>query len=240
VAKALTAQMRHPDRTLRDAALQSLLSFRAGQAALLDEMLATTDLDSAWFLARALAPSAKALPTAQRTKAFAHACKHHDADDRRAAPVLFFLREIDHAWTRDQLEAKAQLLRKKKKYPEAINYYRLLAQDPACSEETRFELAATGLKESTHNLAPEDRGNDPPLHHFARLLQNPAFDLIGHVSKAKWLDAEDLFYLGFHFAEQTHRAQEFGKEVLELVVQRSAKSDVGEQAKRKLKSEALA
>ncbi|MBI3823850.1 MAG: HEAT repeat domain-containing protein [Planctomycetes bacterium] len=239
VAKALTGQMRHPDRTLRDAALKSLLSFRAGQAAILDELLATQDHDRAWFLARSLAPAAKDLPTAQRTKAFAQACKHHDAEDRRAAPLFFFLREIDHAWSRDQIEAKAQELRKKKKYTEAIGYYRLLAQDPACGEETRFELAATGLKQSSHELAADSRNNDPPLHQFTRLLQNAAFDLIGHVNKAKWLDAEDLFYLGFHFAEQTHRAQEFGKQVLEIVVKRSPKSDVGKQAKRKLKSQAL-
>lgn len=239
VARALTGQMRHPDRTLREAALKSLLSFRAGREAILDELLATQDLDRAWFLARALAPSAKELAAAQRTKAFAQATKHHDADDRRAVPLFFFLREMDHAWTRDQIEIKAHELRKKKKYAEAIGYYRLLAQDPACSEETRFELAATGLKESSHELALDNRNNDPPLHQFTRLLQNPAFELIDHVGKAKWLDADDLFYLGFHFAEQSHRAKEFGKQVLELVVKRSAKSDVAKQAKRKLKSEGL-
>jgi hypothetical protein len=166
--------------------------------------------------------------------------KHHDAEDRRAAPLLHLLREMDHAWLRDQLEAKADALRKKKKYADAIGYYRLLTQDPACSEETRFELAATGLKESSHDLSPESRTSDPPLNQFARLLQNPSFDLIGHVTKAKWLDADDLFYLGFHFAEQTHRAQEFGKAVLELVVKRSPKSETAKQAKRKLKSHGLA
>lgn len=240
VARALAMQMRHPDRTLRDAALKSLLSFRAGRSAILDELLATTDHDRAWHLARSLAPSAKELPTPLRVKAFAQACQHHDAEDRRAAPLFFFLREMDHAWARDQIEAKAQELRKKKKYQAAIGYYRLLAQDPACGEETRFELAATGLKESSRDLSLDNRNNDPPLHQFTRLLQNPAFDLIGHVTKAKWLDADDLFYLGFHFAEQSHRAKDFGKHVLELVVKKSPKSDVGKQAKRKLKSEGLA
>ena len=240
VAKALMVQMRHPDRTLREAALKTLLSFAAGHAAILDDLLATDDFERAWYLAKALAPSAKRLTAAQRTKAFAQAAKHHDADDRRAAPLFFFLREMDHAWTRDQFEAKAQELRKKKKYAQAISYYRLLAQDPACSEETRFELAATGLKESSRDLALDNRSNDPSLHQFTRLMQNPSFDLIGHVSKAKWLDVEDLFYLGFHFAEQSHRAKEFGKAALELVVKRSPKSDLGKQAKRKLKSEGLA
>jgi hypothetical protein len=239
VAKALMVQMRHPDRALREAAVKTLLSFAAGHAAILEELVTIEDVERAWFLAKALAPSAKELTAVQRTRAFAQAAKYHDADDRRAAPLFFFLREMDHAWTRDQLEAKAKELRKKKKYAQAISYYRLLAQDTACNEETRFELAATGLKESTRALSTDNRGNDPPLHQFARLLQNPAFDLIEHVAKAKWLDTADLFYLGFHFAEQTHRAKEFGKQVLEMVVKRSPKSDIGKQAKRKLKSEAL-
>ena len=71
------------------------------------------------------------------------------------------------------------------------------------------------------------------------MLQDLTFDLTGRVTKAKWLDADDLFYLGFHFTEQTHRLKEFGKEVLELVVKRAGKTERGKQAKRKLKSEAL-
>ena len=52
---------------------------------------------------------------------------------------------------------------------------------------------------------------------YARLM----VQLIGHIAKAKWLDIADLFYVGFHFAEQAHRAKEFGKHVLEIVVKRS-------------------
>lgn len=239
VAGAMTVLLRHPDRNLREETLKALLSHAAGRTAILEEMLEATEIDHAWSLARALASSARNLGAAQLEPIFVQAAKHHDADDRRAAPLLFLLREANHAWTRDQLEAKAQELRKKKKYAEAISYYRLLAQDPACSEEIRFELAATGLKESTHDLSPDHRASDPSLLQFARLLQNAAFDLIGHINKAKWLGPEELFYVGFHFAEQTHRAKEFGKHLLELVAQRSPKTEVGKQAKRKLKSEGL-
>lgn len=240
MAHAMLAQLRHPDRNLREETLRALLGHDAGRSAVLEEMLAVTELDRVWFLARALAPGGKELTPSQRTKILDHVVQFHDADDRRAGPLVFLLREIDPAWLRDQLEAKALERRKKKKYAEAIGYYRLLAQDPACSEETRFELAATGLKESTHDLAPEHRASDPSLNQFARLLQNPAFDLLGHVSKAKWLDVDDLFYVGFHFVEQTHRAKEFGRHLLEGVVKRSPKSDLAKQAKRKLKSEGLA
>lgn len=239
VARAMVVQLRHPDRNLRDEALKALRAYPAGRDALLDEMLTSGDADRAWSLARAIGEVEKELTAAQRAKVFAEACKLHDKDDKRAAALLFFLREADHAWLRDQLEAHGLELRKKKKYAEAVGYYRILAQDPACSEKTRFELAATGLKLSTHDLELDNRSNDPALHQFTRLLQNASFDLIGHITKAKWIDVEGLFYVGFHFAEQTHRAQEFGKQVLETVVERSPKTEVGKQAKRKLKSAGL-
>ena len=114
IAKAITIQTQHPDRNLREAALTTLLSFAGGRAAILDELLSTEDVERAWFLAKALAPSAQQPSAAQRTKSFMQAAKYHDADDRRAAPLLFFLRTMDHAWTRDQLEAKALEQRKKK------------------------------------------------------------------------------------------------------------------------------
>jgi HEAT repeats len=239
VARAMLAQLRHPDRALRAETLKALGGYGAGRAAILEELLESAEVDQTWFLARALSASAKEFSAAQRVELFAQAAAYHDAEDRRAAPLLFLLREMDHAWLRDQLEEKARELRKKKKYAAAIGYYRLLAQDPACSEETRFELASTGLKESPHDVSADNRKNDPALNQFARLLQDPAFDLAGHIAKAKWLDVADLFYLGFHFAEQNHRAKDFGKHVLELVVKRSPKSDLGKQAKRKLKSEGL-
>ena len=238
-AKALAAQANHPDRGLRDDALAALRSFAAGRQALLDKLLATESHDECWTIARALAPSAKELSKALRARVFTEACRHHDADDRRANPLWFLLRGIDHAWTRDQIEAKALALRQKKKYAEALGYFRMLTQDPACGEDIRFELAATGLKLSNHDLSVEARGNEPSLHQFTRLLQDLSFDLMGRVAKSKWLDADDLFYLGFHFAEQTHRAREFGKQVLELVIKRSGKSEIGKQAKRTLKSDAL-
>jgi len=235
-AKALATQISQPDRGLRDDALAALGTFPAGRQAILDKLLETVSIDEAWMLARALAQSAKELPRATRGRLLEQATKLHERDDRRAGPVLFLLRAIDHDWTRDQLLGKAQALRHKKKYAEALSYYRLLIQDPAASEETRFELAATGLKLSNHDLTVEARNNEHALHQFTRLLQNPEFDLIGRVAKAKWLDADDLFYLGFHFIEQMHHPHEFGKQVLELVVKRTPNTELGKQAKRKLKS----
>jgi hypothetical protein len=237
VARRLAGQLGHHDRELRDDAVRALLSFSAGRHTLFDKLLETTSIDEAWSLARALAPVAAESRKPPQAKLFAYATKLHDADDRRAAALWFLLRARDHDGARDQIEARAESLRKKKKYAEALSYYRLLTQDPACSDDTRFELAATGLKLSAHDTSKEARAADLALGQFSRLLQNASFNLIGKTAKAKWLDGEDLFYLGFHFVEQTHRPREFGKQVLELLVKRSPQTALGKQAKSKLRSE---
>ncbi len=189
VAAAFLAQLRHPDRGLRDDSLTALRGFTAGRQALVNQLLEAATSDEAWFLARALAAPGGELSGSQRQQLFKQACAYHEQDDRRAAALWFLLRESDAAATRDQIEAKAQALRKKKSYAVALSYYRLLAHDPACSEETRFELAATGIKQTDHDLSAEARAGDPSLQQFARLLQDAAFDLAGHVEKAKWLEA---------------------------------------------------
>jgi hypothetical protein len=59
------------------------------------------------------------------------------------------------------------------------------------------------------------------------------------VEKAKWLESEDLFYVGFHFAEQNGAPQKFGGHVLRLLLKRSPKSKLAKDARSKLRSEGL-
>jgi hypothetical protein len=235
-AKGLLSALNHPDSALRNEARHALLRFAKGRQALLEKLLEASSVEEAWDLARALASVAKEIAGGQRSRLLDKAAHYQDSDDRRAAPLWHLLREVDPGWTRNQVETKAEALRKKKKYGQAVGYYRLLAQDPACGEDIRFELAATGLKISAHDTAVDARQADPALGQFSRLLQNPAFDLVSRVNRAKWLDEDDLFYLGFHFVEQTHRGREFGKQVLELVIERSPKAEVGKNARKKLRS----
>jgi HEAT repeat protein len=237
--RGLLSQLAHPDRALRDSAQQALLGFTKGRQALFDKLLAGASVDECWDLVRALAPVAKEFAKTARQRLLEQAVRHHEKDDRRSVPMWHFLRDMDAAWTRDQMEALAQARREKKKYAQALGYYRLLIQDPSANEDIRFGLAATGLKVSSHDQAVEARQSDHALGQFSRLLQNPSFDLIGRVNKAKWLDAVDLFYLGFHFVEQTHRGRDFGKQVLELVVKRWPKTEMGKSARKKLKSAGL-
>ena len=240
IADALLPELTHPDRAFRDQVLARLAAMDHGKKALQQALLDAPNADAAWTLARSLAPRAAAFPKPLLDKLFAQACKHHDANDRRADPFFFFFREADAAGLRDRLEQTALNLRKKKAYDEALGYLKMLARDPAVGFSIRFELACVGLKVSAKELASEFRAADPCLTAFGHLVQGYEAELLKGLEKAKWLEPEDLYYLGFHFIEKEGGAKKFGGAVLGMIVKHSPKSKVGKDAKTKLKVSGLA
>jgi hypothetical protein len=239
VAAALVRQLQHPDQGLRKQALDRLGQLDHGRSALANALLAAKTPDEAWNLARAQMPFAKEYAAALRTKILNQGCDYLEENDRRADAFLHLLREADPRGLRDKLEERGLALRKKKKYPDALIYLRLLTRDPACGETIRFENAATSLKVSSHDTAADARASDPALHQFAGLVHRHETDPIAYVEKAKWLDPEDLFYLGFHFAEGKGPEQEFGAKVLRLLIKRAGKGKIAKDAKSKLRSQGL-
>jgi HEAT repeat protein len=239
VAEALLRQIDHPDRSLRDGALARLTRLKQGQKALTTALLEAESPDKAWTLARAQAPFARKYPPEWREQVFAKMGAYLEANDRRADALLFLLRETDAAEMRDRLEQRALSCRKKKDYEKALLYLRLLIRDPSCGFPIRLELAACGLKVSSHDLAPEARANDPCLAQFATLCQGYEAELSVELEKIKWLEPEELYYLGFHFAEQGGQQRQFAGKVLRLLVKRSPRSKLAQAAKSKLRGAGL-
>jgi HEAT repeat protein len=239
VATALMQQLNHPDRELRARALACLAKLEHGRAALAEALQEADSPDRAWQLARAQAPFVRDYSAALKEAVFTRACAYQEAGDRRADALLLLLREADAAGLRDRLEQRAQALRKKKAYDKALVYLRLLTRDPACGFAIRLEQAACGLKVSDHDLAADARANDPSLQQFGHLVQQGEQELFAELEKIKWLEQEDLYYLGFHLAEQDGRPRKLAAKVLQLVVQRSPRSKTGQAAKSKLRSAGL-
>ena len=239
VAEVLLAELRHPDRAYRESVLARLTSFEAGQKALHKALLEAENPDAAWSLARALTPFVKSFPKGLVDKVFAQACAYHEVGDRRAEPFFFFLREADAAKLRDRLEEKAMSARKKKNYEGAVGYLKLLARDPAIGFSIRLELACCGLHVSNKALSPEARANDPSLAAFSHLIAGYEEDTRKSLEKTKWLEPEDLHYLGFHFVEKEGAAKKFGGFVLNLLLKRAGKTKLAKDAKTKLKASGL-
>ena len=177
--------------------------------------------------------------SALREKLYVRACDYVEAGDRRSDALFFLLRAADVKKLHARLQIKALALRKKKTYDKALAYLRYLTKDPACGVPIRLEAAGCAVKESQHDVGAEARSADHGLQQFSRLLSNYQAEVTKFVDKAKWLEPEDLFYLGFHFAEQNGAPQKFGGAVLRLLLKRSPKSKLAKDARAKLRSAGL-
>jgi hypothetical protein len=239
VAEALVDQLGQADRSLRDAAVVRLTRLEHGRKALTRALLEADSPDRAWTLARAQAPFVKDYQRSWRDSLFASASKHLEAGDRQADPLLFLLRESNSADLAERLQQRALILRKKKDYPRALFYLRILARDPGVGFAVRWELAACGLKVSEKEVAAEARTADPSLQQFAHLALDYQAEVDKELAKARWLDADDLYYLGFHLAEKEGAQKRLAGRVLHLLLQRSPRSKLAKAARAKLRSEGL-
>jgi HEAT repeat protein len=239
VAAALLRQLTHRDRELREQALAFLTRTIHGRQGLAEALREAASPDEAWLLARAIAPFFGEFPASLHQRIFTQACEYLEVGDRRADALLLLVRETDARGLRDRLEEKGLALRKKKDFARALAYFRLLGRDPACGPDVRFELAACGLKASSKDLSAEARAADPALQQFTSLIHAHEAEVTEALRKAKWLEPEDLFYLGFHFVEKDRQERTFGGEALKLLVKRSPKSKLAKDAKAKLKREGM-
>jgi len=239
IASALLKQLDHPGKFLGAQAVVRLAKMKHGRSALGEALLKAESPEKCWFLAKELAAPAKEFPTAWGAPLFPKACSWLDANDRRGEALLSLLRDLDPEGVHKRLEKRALELRKKKKYADAVNYLRLIVRDPACAPATRMELGACGLRISNHDLSGEARAADHALLQFNRLLPGYESEILAFLKKTKWLGPEDLFYLGFHFADQSGPSRKFGGQVLKLLIQRSGRTKVAQDAKRKLRSAGL-
>jgi hypothetical protein len=236
VANKLVEQLEHPDRKYRGDVLAKLSNLSKGRKALAKPLRDAETPEAAWDLARAVAPFAKGDPKTWGDELFAVTAKHLEAGDKRVDPLLFVLREAGAPELRDRLEAKAAGFKKKEDFEKALLYYKAAHRDPVAGYSIRVGLATVGLKLSKKELDAEARAHDHSLHHFADLIRQDEPATYKEVEAAKWLDADDLYYLGFHFAEHAGTMGEFGGKVLKLLLKRFPKNKLAAAAKNKLKS----
>jgi hypothetical protein len=236
VVEALLEQVRHPDRGYRQEVFQHLGHTSRGRKGLGKVLREAVSSDEAWELARVLLPFAKAKPKEWMEELFPAAADFLESANQRANPLLYVLRESDNAELRDRLEKRATALVKKGKYETADLLYRTLTRDPAVGFPIRLAAATCGLKTSPKELEEAIRATDPSLHHFGELAAQDQAAVLTHLGKTSWLTADELYYLGFHFAESTGALRKFGGEVLKLLLKKHGRTKLAQAAKNKLKT----
>ena len=226
VAEALMEQLQHPERSLRDVALARLTRLEAGRKALARQLLETDSVDRAWSLARAQAPFVKTYPAAWREPVIEKAFEYHEAKDRRASRCSFCSRKPTPPRCATASKKKPWPIARRNPTRKLSTFLKLLGRDPACAFPIRLELAACGLKMSAKELGAPDRAEDPCLEQFAGFCHHHGDELMPALEKIKWLDPDDLYYLGFDLVERGGTHRKFGAEVLHLVIKRAGRTKI--------------
>ncbi len=132
---------------------------------------------------------------------------------------------------------KAQSLKKKGKWADAVAYLALLQDSYLYTHAARYEMTVLSLKTSKKDLSTGFREQDKALHLCQTLIKNNADEFFKNLLKdRKTVGPQDLHYIGFHFSEKLFELREFGIRVLKHLVKKQPSSSAGKLAKRKLAS----
>ena len=99
--------------------------------------------------------------------------------------------------------------------------------------ENKFHLALAQLKLHSHTLA--SNRHHPAVELFADLYRNSAYPLVDALRKEKSLAPEEVFSLGFSFAERPGDERSLGRDLLAYIAGKFPRNKVGKSAKNKLR-----
>lgn len=239
-ADALIPFLSGSDPALKDHAAASLARIPSARPALLREFLESEDLERSQLLAQILKPHGPTLRKDALKKILDRALELMERGDKRDVPYFYLLRHADPRFVHQALLAEGQKAKKAKKYARAEAVLRPLEQNPLFDNDTRFDLALVALKSSSKDLGKESRAKDHALGLFRVLIADRSFPLLSRLKKeGALIDADDWYFIGFHFAEGSGMERLFAKEALNIVFKKFPKSKAAVPARNKLKAEAL-
>jgi HEAT repeat protein len=192
-------------------------------------LLEAKEPDRAWVLRNVLKPNAKKIAPAVRKQLLEAAVDELSAQNPRYEALLDIARDADPEGTAEALRALAQKLRKAAD-ERALTIYGILCRSDRATDDDRYARAALVLARSGRDTRPAARAGDEALRQFGTLLDR-GYDVARAMRSDKKVDLEQMYYVGFHFAEQGHP---IGEELLGLVVKKGGRAKVARMAKNKL------
>lgn len=234
-AKALVRVLAAGDHAARGAARESVAKLPKVAPLLAGALLAATTPDGARTIAAALRPRAGELSPADRARLAEGALDALVGGLPAAEALADVARHASGSILCETAVERAHKLKKKGETKAAVALLRTVSELPGFDDASRYELAVMGLSGSSGLVVRVARSTDPVLSPFQALLRS-GFQLSTRLAKEKALGDEELFYLGFAFAESHDDAErELGCDVLRIVADRSPRSKLGRSAKNKIR-----
>lgn len=199
-------------------------------AALAKALAAATDADRAKLLARALAPRLRELTPALRKQLRSTGLERLASGEPGAEAILDAARMADPGAVADELRALAARQRKANHTDDALRTLGVLCRADQASDDDRYQRASLELARASRERGGAVRPSDAALSALAQLASR-GFDVGAALRKDKAISLDDLYHVGFHFAE---RGQPLGIELLEAVIAKGGRTKLGKMARNKL------
>ncbi len=212
-------------------ALRAHLEGGRGLTALVQAFGAAKDAERAIRLRALLLPHVGTLTAAQRRKLVAAADKAALSGAPGWREIVDVALRADPKAAGKALRALTAKLRRSRKADRERDVLALLERARDATAEERFRLSVLELRAGKLDTRPAARRSDPCLARMSR-LDDEGFDVAKSLLKDKGLDLEQLYYVGFHFAEEQ---VDLGADVLREVVKRAGRKKIGKAAKNKLR-----
>jgi hypothetical protein len=227
---ALVEVVRTAERRRAEAAAQALHGKAAAATPVAEALLEEQDADRAWLLRGILKGDAgpKSVAAAVKKKLLAHALAGLEGGDRGWESAFEVAREGDAAAAALALRDLAQKLKKAKKVDRAETALHLLSRTEHATDDDRYALASAALARTAKDSTPRD--GDEGLVALTALARR-GFDVARALKKDRSLGLEELYYVGFYFAE---KKDPLGEELLSEVVAKGGRTKLGKMAKNKL------
>ncbi|MFC1461714.1 HEAT repeat domain-containing protein [Verrucomicrobiota bacterium] len=233
--RLLVELLSHEDNNVREIAAGALSGRKKAARILLDALRKESNPESAWSLAKILKPHSESIDK-KTLKTFARLTESHmQAGKPQHEPLLYFLRNADPKTAESVVLETGLKFKQTKKWAQAVQCLRRLINTESFDDNAGYALSVCNLKLSTRDFTPPLRAQDHALRGFQRLLRNRSFKLLEQLKKDRSLNADELYYVAFHFSEQVSEDREFGEQLLDHVARKWPRSKQGKAAKNKLK-----
>lgn len=229
-AKVLVAVVERGERRRAELAVTLLAGKPDVGAALAKALAAATDADRAKLLARALAPRLRELTPALRKQLRSTGLERLASGEPGAEAILDAARMADPGAVADELRALAARQRKANHTDDALRTLGVLCRADQASDDDRYQRASLELARASRERGGAVRPSDAALSALAQLASR-GFDVGAALRKDKAISLDDLYHVGFHFAE---RGQPLGIELLEAVIAKGGRTKLGKMARNKL------
>ncbi len=237
VTRRLLDPLAGEDPAARRAATEALSTMSGAGPALVKELASCKEAGHLLTLCRVLRPHVDGLKPADRKALASGAVTKLEELAADADPLLRLVASGIPEPFAEAMFARAKVHTKAGRHGEALDLLERLDRMGRLDDDGRFAafLAGLGSMASRKSLARASRGTDRALRHLTTLVASGK-PVATRLLKAKAVSDEDLFYLGFNYAEsKDEMEQELGAELLEHLVEKSPRSKLGKSARNKLR-----